>query len=115
MIITDADTPPFVQVASDNDMEKLEGETTPAEEDEADDEGKENIEKEASGDNGGAAGDEETEDGAPEEGKSDEIEGENEGSRGQHMKERKGLRQVVKAQQAGVKPGLSDQQMIPEI
>ncbi|MBN1906598.1 MAG: FecR domain-containing protein [Deltaproteobacteria bacterium] len=73
MIIPNADAHPVVQIASDDDIERLEGETTPAEEEEADKEGtdeEKGIESEASGDD--QAG----------EATSEESEGEQEGDSG---------------------------------
>lgn len=70
MIILNADAPPVLQTASDDDIERLEGETTPAEEEDDDEEGtdeEKGIEGEASGDDAGAAGDDEAEEGASEE------------------------------------------------
>jgi hypothetical protein len=71
MIIPDADAPPVIQTTSDDEIEQLEGETTPAEE-EADEEGKdeETDIKNESGDDG--AGEDNAE----------EAEGENEDNSG---------------------------------
>jgi hypothetical protein len=79
MIIPDADAPPVVQTVSDDDIERLEGETTPVEEDadEEESDAEKDIESEAAGDDSGAAGEDEAEEGAAE-----EPEGKNEGDSG---------------------------------